>query len=145
MVNAAKAVSARQRAREASVKFYEREKEREQVQLRYFQAMESVERVYAQRDREIDAVRARAELAAGTAVVDADAAIVALLELRVSRSEIQERLGCSAGDIRRAESTAAVDAEAVDEAAAGAEASAEAVDIAAAVGPAGVDVVSADA
>lgn len=103
MANAAKAVSARQRAREASLKFYEREKAREQVQLRYFQSMESVERVYAQRDRELEAVRARAEQAASTALAEADAAIVALLELRVTRTEIQERLGCSSADVRRAE------------------------------------------
>lgn len=116
MVNVTRAVSARQRAREASLKFYEREKAREQVQLRYFQSMEAAERVYAQRDRELEAVRARAEQAASTALAEADSAIVALLELRVTRSEIQERLGCSASDVRRAEATPSSQADETDEA-----------------------------
>jgi len=102
MVNASRAVSARKRAREASLRFYEREKERERVQERYFASMDAVDRVYAQRDREIAAAEERAENAAAAALGDADAAIRELIELRVSRSEVQERLGCTAADVRRA-------------------------------------------
>ncbi len=109
MANTTKQISARERSRLVSLKFYEREKEREQVQLRYFQAMDAVEKVNEVRDREVAAAEARAQEAAKAAMRTAGAAIVELLELKVTRSEIQERLGCSAADIRRAEGEAHIE------------------------------------
>ncbi|WP_336629701.1 MULTISPECIES: hypothetical protein [unclassified Microbacterium] len=102
MVNTTKQISARARARAASSHFYELERQREEVQGRYFDSMDAVDKIYTQRDRAIAAATERAELAAAIAREDADAAIRGLLQLNVSRQEIAQRLGCTLADVRRA-------------------------------------------
>lgn len=102
MVNTTKQISARARARAASSHFYELERQREEVQGRYFDSMDAVDKIYTQRDRAIAAATERAELAAAGAREDADAAIRGLLQLNVSRQEIAQRLGCTLADVRRA-------------------------------------------
>ncbi len=102
MVNTTKQISARARARAASSHFYELERQREEVQGRYFDSMDAVDKIYTQRDRAIAAVAERAELAASGAREDADAAIRDLLRLNVSRQEIAQRLDCTLMDVRRA-------------------------------------------
>lgn len=102
MVNATKQVTARQRAREASLRYYELEKKREVAQVAYFATVDAVDRAYAQRDREIAAAQQRAEQAVAAVREDAHAAIRALAELEVPRREIQDRLGCSAAEVRAA-------------------------------------------
>ena len=104
MVNAAKAISARERSRQASLKFFEREKEREKVQRRYFEAVEAVDKVHAVRDREIAIAEARAMEAEESELRNADVAILELLALEVPRSELRERIGCTVADVKRAES-----------------------------------------
>ena len=102
MVNTTKQISARARARAASSHFYELERQREEVQGRYFDSMDAVDKIYTQRDRAIAAATERAELAASGAREDAGAAIRDLLQLNVSRQEIAQRLGCTLADVRGA-------------------------------------------
>lgn len=105
MVNTTKQISARARARAVSSHFYELERQREEVQGRYFDSLDAVDKIYTQRDRAIVAANERAELAASGAREEVDAAIRDLLQLNVSRQEIAQRLGCTLVDVRRAVGT----------------------------------------
>lgn len=104
MGNTTKQISARARARAASSRFYELEKRREEVMGRYFDAIDSVDKVYESRDRAIAKATEQAELAAADAQRSADASIRELIALKVPRSEIPDRLGCTSADVRRATS-----------------------------------------
>lgn len=102
MSSTTKNVTARQRAREASMRYITLEKKREAAQVRYFEAADGIDRAYAQRDREIAAAEQRAAQAVAAVREEADTAIRELAELNVPRAEIQDRLGCTAADVRRA-------------------------------------------
>lgn len=102
MGNTTKQITARARARAASSRFYEMEKQREAVMGRYFDAIDAVDKVYEVRERAIAKATEQAEVAAADAQASADEAIRELLALGVTRAEVPVRLGCSVADVRRA-------------------------------------------
>lgn len=102
MGNTTKQITARARARAASSRFYELERQRELVTSRYFDAMDAVDKINEIRDRAIAKAHEQAERAAEDARAAADGAIRDLFELSVTKPEIAVRLGCAAADVRRA-------------------------------------------
>ncbi|MFJ3395354.1 hypothetical protein [Leifsonia aquatica] len=98
----ARAVSARERARERAAHFRAREARLEELGVSYFAADDQVQRVNAIRDREIAAAEERARRGSAAAFATADQVIREMLELGVTRAEVIERLGASPAELRRA-------------------------------------------
>jgi len=120
---ASRQVSARERARAKAAEYRDRENRLEALAVEYFTAADQVEKVYALRDREVEAAEAKAERAAAEAVAAEDAVVRQMLDAGVPRPEVIDRLGCSSADLRRAAATTT--AGAVEESADHAEETAE--------------------
>lgn len=84
---------ARRRARERATEFRAREDKLETLAVGFFVAHAAVEAVDAQLDRDVAALRERADTDAANARAEADAAVLAMLALGVSRAEVASRLG----------------------------------------------------
>ncbi|WP_426624525.1 hypothetical protein ACPPVW_18540 [Leifsonia sp. McL0607] len=111
----ARAVSARERARERAAQYRAREARLEELGVSYFSAVDQVERVYALRDKEIAVAEEKASRGSAEALADADQVIREMLELGVPRAEAIERLGCTSADVRRATAVAGQAAPAEDD------------------------------
>lgn len=68
----------------------------------YFRAVETVKDIHNEAERKIAALREREELRAKATLADADAIIVHMLDLGMSKTEVSERLGVANRHIRRA-------------------------------------------
>ncbi|MFJ8896595.1 hypothetical protein ACIRCZ_18580 [Leifsonia sp. NPDC102414] len=99
---ASRQVSARERARTKAAEYRQRENRLEALAVEYFTAADLMEKVYAQRDREVEAAEAKAERTAADAVAASDQVVRTMLDAGVQRGEVIDRLGCTPADMRRA-------------------------------------------
>lgn len=98
-----KAVAARQRARDRAAAFREKQDRLEQLAVDYFVAAEAVEEIDAETEREIAAIRERAEKKTTEARVQSQKIIGNMLDL-APKAEVAERLGIAPREVKRAAS-----------------------------------------
>jgi len=98
----AKQTEARRRAREKAAEFRERQDKLEQLAVDYFVAADSLDEIDAATEKEITAVRARAEKQSADARAEADAVMQKMLALGITRAEVASRLGVALRDVKKA-------------------------------------------
>lgn len=98
----AKQTEARRRAREKAAEFRERQDKLEQLAVDYFVAADSLDEIDAATEKEIAAVRARAEKQSADARAEADAVMQKMLALGITRAEVASRLGVALRDVKKA-------------------------------------------
>jgi len=98
----AKQTEARRRAREKAAEFRERQDKLEQLAVDYFVAADSLDEIDAATEKEIAAVRARAEKQSADARSEADAVMQRMLALGITRAEVASRLGVALRDVKKA-------------------------------------------
>ena len=98
----AKQTEARRRAREKAAEFRERQDKLEQLAVDYFVAADSLDEIDAATEKEIAAVRARAERQSADARAEADAVMQKMLALGITRAEVASRLGVALRDVKKA-------------------------------------------
>jgi len=92
--------AARTRAREKAAEFRQKHDTLEQLATDYFVAMDSAEDIEAVAQKEIAAIRERAEKNRTAARAKATAVIASMLELGTPRSEVADRLGIPTRDVK---------------------------------------------
>ena len=98
----AKQTEARRRAREKAAEFRERQDKLEQLAVDYFVAADSLDEIGAATEKEIAAVRARAEKQSADARAEAEAVMQKMLALGITRAEVASRLGVALRDVKKA-------------------------------------------
>lgn len=98
----AKQTEARRRAREKAAKFRELEDKLEELAVDYFVAADSLDEIDAATEKEVAAVRARAEKQSADARVEAQAVMQKMLALDITRAEVASRLGVAVRDVKKA-------------------------------------------
>lgn len=97
----ARQTEARRRAREKAAEFRAREDVLEKLAADYFVAVDAVSDIDAEAEKEIAAVRSRAEQKTRQARETAQTVIVGMLDLGIPRSEVAERLGVTVREVKR--------------------------------------------
>lgn len=97
----AKQTEARRRARERAAKFCDEHDKLEQLAVDYFVATDSLEEMGSATEREIAAVRARAEKQSAKARSEAQSVAQKMLALGATRAEVAVRLGVAVRDIKK--------------------------------------------
>jgi hypothetical protein len=98
----AKQTEARRRAREKAAEFRARQDKLEQLAVDYFVAADSLDEIDAAAEKEIAAVRERAEKQSADARSEAEGVMHKMLALGITRAEVAERLGVSVRDVKKA-------------------------------------------
>ena len=98
----AKQTEARRRAREKAAEFREQQDKLEQLAVDYFVAADSLDEIDAATEKEIAAVRARAEKQSADARAEAESVMQKMLALGITRAEVASRLGVAVRDVKKA-------------------------------------------
>ena len=98
----AKQTEARRRAREKAAEFREQQDKLEQLAVDYFVAADSLDEIDAATEKEIAAVRARAEKRSTDARAEAESVMQKMLSLGITRAEVASRLGVAVRDVKKA-------------------------------------------
>ena len=98
----AKQTDARRRAREKAAKFRELQDTLEQLATDYFVAVDSVDEVNEETEREIAKLRAHGEEQAQKARDDADRVMLRMIDAGASPAEVAARLGVTVREVRKA-------------------------------------------
>ena len=98
----AKQTEARRRAREKAAEFREQQDKLEQLAVDYFVAADSLDEIDAATEKEIVAVRARAEKQSADARAEAESVMQKMLALGITRAEVASRLGVAVRDVKKA-------------------------------------------
>jgi len=98
----AKQTDARRRAREKAAKFRELQDTLEQLATDYFVAVDSVDEVNEETEREIAKLRACGEEQAQKARDDADRVMLRMVDAGASPAEVAARLGVTVREVRKA-------------------------------------------
>ena len=98
----AKQTEARRRAREKAAEFREQQDKLEQLAVDYFVAADSLDEIDAATEKEVAAVRARAEKRSADARAEAESVIQKMLALGITRAEVASRLGVAVRDVKKA-------------------------------------------
>ena len=98
----AKQTEARRRAREKAAEFRDQQDKLEQLAVDYFVAADSLDEIDNSTEKEVAAVRARAEKQSADARADAEAVMQKMLALGISRAEVASRLGVAVRDVKKA-------------------------------------------
>ena len=97
----AKQTQARKRAREKAAEFRAQQDQLEQLAVDYFVAADSLDEIQEETERQIAALREKAEKQSESARHDADAVVQKMLGL-VNRTEVAARLGINVRDVKKA-------------------------------------------
>lgn len=97
----AKQTQARKRAREKAAEFRAQQDQLEQLAVDYFVAADSLDEIQEETERQIVALREKAEKQSESARRDADAVVQKMLGL-VNRTEVAARLGINVRDVKKA-------------------------------------------
>jgi len=97
----AKQTQARKRAREKAAEFRAQQDQLEQLAVDYFVAADSLDEIQEETERQIAALREKAEKQSESARRDADAVVQKMLGL-VNRTEVAARLGINVRDVKKA-------------------------------------------
>lgn len=97
----AKQTQARKRAREKAAEFRAQQDQLEQLAVDYFVAADSLDEIQEETERQIVALREKAEKQSESARRDADAVVQRMLGL-VNRTEVAARLGINVRDVKKA-------------------------------------------
>lgn len=97
----AKQTQARKRAREKAGEFRAQQEQLEQLAVDYFVAAESLDEIQEETERQIAALREKAEKQSESAREDADTVVQKMLAL-VNRTEVAARLGINVRDVKKA-------------------------------------------
>ena len=97
----AKQTQARKRAREKAAEFRAQQDQLEQLAVDYFVAADSLDEIQEETERQIAALREKAEKQSESARRDADAVVQKMLGL-VNRTEVAARLGVNVRDVKKA-------------------------------------------
>lgn len=92
---------ARKRAREAAAQFRERENNLEALAIEYFVATETATKIITAVEKEVMKFRQKADEQVAAAKETASVVISRMLEKGVSRTEVAERLGIDARELRQ--------------------------------------------
>jgi len=98
----AKQTEARRRAREKAAEFRQQQDKLEQLAVDYFVAADSLDEIDAATEKEVAAVRARAEKQSADARAEAEAVMQKMLALGITRAEVASRLGVALRDVKKA-------------------------------------------
>lgn len=98
----AKQTEARRRAREKAAEFREQQDKLEQLAVDYFVAADSLDEIEVATEREVAAVRARAEKRSTDARTEAESVMQKMLALGITRAEVASRLGVALRDVKKA-------------------------------------------
>ena len=98
----AKQTEARRRAREKAAEFREQQDKLEQLAVDYFVAADSLDEIDAATEKEVAAVRARAEKRSADARAEAESVMQKMLALGITRAEVASRLGVAVRDVKKA-------------------------------------------
>ena len=101
----AKQTQARKRAREKAAEFRAQQDQLEQLAVDYFVAADSLDEIQEETERQIAALREKAEKQSESARRDADAVVQKMLGL-VNRIEVAARLGINVRDVKKASDSA---------------------------------------
>jgi hypothetical protein len=97
----ARQTQARKRAREKAAEFRAQQDQLEQLAVDYFVAADSLDEIQEETERQIVALREKAEKQSVRARRDADAVVQKMLGL-VNRTEVAARLGINVRDVKKA-------------------------------------------
>jgi hypothetical protein len=97
----AKQTQARKRAREKAAEFRAQQDQLEQLAVDYFVAADSLDEIQDETERQIAALREKAEKQSESARRDADVVVQKMLGL-VNRTEVAARLGINVRDVKKA-------------------------------------------
>jgi hypothetical protein len=100
----AKQTEARRRAREKAAEFRQQQDKLEQLAVDYFVAADSLDEIDAATEKEVAAVRARAEKQSADARAEAESVMQKMLAHGITRAEVASRLGVAVRDVRKAPS-----------------------------------------
>jgi hypothetical protein len=87
--------------REKAAEFREQQDKLEQLAVDYFVAADSLDEIDAATEKEIAAVRARAEKQSADARAEAEAVMQKMLALGITRAEVASRLGVAVRDVKK--------------------------------------------
>jgi hypothetical protein len=112
--------AARERAVERAAEFRRRQEQLEELAAEYFVAADAVDGINEDAEARIQKIRGEAAAAVADAEQKAQAIIGRMLDTKVTRDEVAERLGVSVRDVKRSKAKPAptADSDAVDEASA---------------------------
>jgi DNA-directed RNA polymerase specialized sigma subunit len=103
--------AARERAVERAAEFRRRQEQLEELAAEYFVAADAVDAINEEAEARIQKIRDEAAAAVVEAEQRAQTIIGRMLDTKVTRDEVAERLGISVRDVRRAKTKAAPAAE----------------------------------
>ncbi len=109
---------ARERAVERAAEFRRRQEQLEELAVEYFVVADAVDGINEDAEARIQKIRDEAAAAVADAEQKAQAIIGRMLDTKVTRDEVAERLGISVRDVKRSKAKPAptADSDAVDEA-----------------------------
>lgn len=98
--------AARERAVERAAEFRRRQEHLEELAAEYFVAADAVDGINEDAEARIQKIREEASAAVADAEERAQAIIARMLDTKVTRDEVAERLGIAVRDVKRAKSKA---------------------------------------
>lgn len=110
--------AARERAVEQAAQFRRRQEQLEELAAEYFVAADAVDGINEDAESRIQQIRDEAAAAVAEAEQQAQAIIGRMLDTKVTRDEVAERLGISVREVKRSKPKAETSAESDDEGAA---------------------------
>ena len=96
----AKQTQARKRARDKAAEFRAQQDQLEQLAVEFFVAADSLDEIQDETERQIAALREKAEKQSESARSDADAVVQKMLAI-VNRTEVAARLGINVRDVKK--------------------------------------------
>jgi hypothetical protein len=109
---------ARERAVERAADFRRRQEQLEELAVEYFVAADAVDGINEDAEARIQKIRDEQAAAIAKAGAEAQAIIGRMLDTKVTRDEVAERLGIPVREVKRTKAKAGSDAESVDDEAA---------------------------
>lgn len=106
--------AARERAVEQAAQFRRRQEQLEELAAEYFVAADAVDAINEDAETRIQQIRDEAAAAVAEAEEQAQAIIGRMLDTKVTRDEVAERLGVSVREVKRSKSKVAPAAETAD-------------------------------
>lgn len=99
--------AARERAVERAAEFRRRQEQLEELAAEYFVAADAVDRINEDAEERIQKIRDEAAAAVADAEARAQEIVGRMLDTKVTRDEVAERLGISVRDVKRSKTKAA--------------------------------------